>query len=349
MEKKDPRKQMSWTFNVSGVNPLGTAHIWDGVWFDDDAFRAVREPRNRYDKFAVALYVGNVKAGYVPQRLSPKIAPLIDEGYVARIKPLGTDYKIGRKRVRDEDGEYYDEPNSYWTAKARLRLISPEEASLAAKRKRKANDASARNATPAPEKKGAGFLASDEAALLADRAPELLTSRQVQVIGLLVQGMSRAEAASALGVKPETVKEHVKGVYRKLRIHSIAELVGCARGWLGGEPDVAQATTTIDEGAAHEASNEESQCDMEKGSSSHSVETDSCEKARDDAWLIDRLSSACLRIIDKRSKGGRLWVVADKRVQPLMEELGKEGFAFQYKEGGGKATRGESAWWLTER
>lgn len=53
-----------------------------------------------------------------------------------------------------------------------------------------------------------------------------LTAREADVVRALARGGSRADAADALGVGEETVKTHLRSVYRKLDVHSIAELAG---------------------------------------------------------------------------------------------------------------------------
>lgn len=57
-----------------------------------------------------------------------------------------------------------------------------------------------------------------------------LTAREGEVVGLLSRGMSRREAAEALGVGEETVKTHLRGIYRKLDVHSQDELIEFVRG-----------------------------------------------------------------------------------------------------------------------
>ena len=71
-------------------------------------------------------------------------------------------------------------------------------------------------------------------ALLAARCACLsreygLTRREEEVLGLLAQDRSAAEIAGALCVSNPTVKTHTQGVYRKLGVHSRAELVELVR------------------------------------------------------------------------------------------------------------------------
>lgn len=51
-----------------------------------------------------------------------------------------------------------------------------------------------------------------------------LTRREGEVLRLLVEGKSRNEAAVELCVSEETVKKHISSLYRKLDVHSRAEL-----------------------------------------------------------------------------------------------------------------------------
>lgn len=61
-----------------------------------------------------------------------------------------------------------------------------------------------------------------------------LTEREVQVLRALVEGLTYRQAADRLGVSVETVRSHVKAVYRKLQVHGVAEAVGRAvrEGWV---------------------------------------------------------------------------------------------------------------------
>ena len=53
---------------------------------------------------------------------------------------------------------------------------------------------------------------------------EALTLRQQQVARLAARGMSNAEIAHQLGVKPNTVIAHLKKIYATLDVHSRTEL-----------------------------------------------------------------------------------------------------------------------------
>lgn len=55
-------------------------------------------------------------------------------------------------------------------------------------------------------------------------AQDLLTAREIEVIGMILKGYSAAAIADALSITHGTVKVHRKNAYRKLRISSQAEL-----------------------------------------------------------------------------------------------------------------------------
>lgn len=55
-----------------------------------------------------------------------------------------------------------------------------------------------------------------------------LTDREQEVLRLLVRGQAYKEIAAYLGVGLETVRSHVKSIYRKLQVHSAAEAVSRA-------------------------------------------------------------------------------------------------------------------------
>jgi DNA-binding NarL/FixJ family response regulator len=62
----------------------------------------------------------------------------------------------------------------------------------------------------------------------AERSPADLTAREREVLGCLVDGMSYKGVASELGISLDTVRTHVRSVYRKLQVNRVAEAVGRA-------------------------------------------------------------------------------------------------------------------------
>ena len=62
---------------------------------------------------------------------------------------------------------------------------------------------------------------------VASEAPAL-TPRQAQVLRLLARGCSTVQIAAQLGLADETVRNHVRGVLRRLGVHSRLEAVVAA-------------------------------------------------------------------------------------------------------------------------
>jgi PAS domain S-box-containing protein len=64
-----------------------------------------------------------------------------------------------------------------------------------------------------------------------DEPPPLpaLTPRQAEVLHLLEKGYSTEQIARQLHVSPETVRNHVRRLFRTLGVHSRLEAVACAR------------------------------------------------------------------------------------------------------------------------
>jgi DNA-binding NarL/FixJ family response regulator len=58
---------------------------------------------------------------------------------------------------------------------------------------------------------------------------ELLTSRQLQLLPLLAEGMPNKRIADALGVTEGTVKQHLKELFRRLNARNRTQAVGEAR------------------------------------------------------------------------------------------------------------------------
>jgi very-short-patch-repair endonuclease len=61
--------------------------------------------------------------------------------------------------------------------------------------------------------------------------------------------------------------------------------------------------------------------------------------------LIDALSKANIPYIDKRSKGGALWIMGGKELSKFVAECKTHGIRFVFKEAGGKVTKGKPGWW----
>jgi DNA-binding NarL/FixJ family response regulator len=59
-------------------------------------------------------------------------------------------------------------------------------------------------------------------------APQL-TGREEEVLRLVASGLSNREIAARLGLRPQTVKNHVRRVFEKLDVHSRLELIGSLR------------------------------------------------------------------------------------------------------------------------
>jgi DNA-binding CsgD family transcriptional regulator len=59
--------------------------------------------------------------------------------------------------------------------------------------------------------------------------PEGLTTREMEILRLLVQGLSNADIAKQLVISPKTVDHHVSAILAKLQVHSRSEAAATAR------------------------------------------------------------------------------------------------------------------------
>jgi DNA-binding CsgD family transcriptional regulator len=58
-----------------------------------------------------------------------------------------------------------------------------------------------------------------------NRAGNLLTAREREILAMISQGLSNKRIARALKISPETVKSHVKSIFLKLAVSTRAEAV----------------------------------------------------------------------------------------------------------------------------
>jgi DNA-binding NarL/FixJ family response regulator len=61
-----------------------------------------------------------------------------------------------------------------------------------------------------------------------DAANELLTKREVELLGYLVKGMSYKMIAADMYISLETVRSHIKNIYKKLEVKNAASAVALA-------------------------------------------------------------------------------------------------------------------------
>lgn len=61
-----------------------------------------------------------------------------------------------------------------------------------------------------------------------DAANELLTKREVELLGYLVKGMSYKMIAADMYISVETVRSHIKSIYKKLEVKNAASAVAMA-------------------------------------------------------------------------------------------------------------------------
>jgi LuxR family transcriptional regulator, maltose regulon positive regulatory protein len=58
---------------------------------------------------------------------------------------------------------------------------------------------------------------------------EILTEQEMRILLLISSGLSNKEIAHRLNITNETVKSHIKNVYRKLRVNNRVQALHCAK------------------------------------------------------------------------------------------------------------------------
>ena len=87
----------------------------------------------------------------------------------------------------------------------------------------------------AEEADGTSATAGGDALVVATAAESSLTPREIEVLGLLAEGLANKEIAARLSFSTHTAKFHVESVLRKLEVANRAEAVreGIRRGLIG--------------------------------------------------------------------------------------------------------------------
>jgi DNA-binding NarL/FixJ family response regulator len=75
-------------------------------------------------------------------------------------------------------------------------------------------------AAPPPDR---AALVPDRAALVPRQDDAGLTARETETLSLIAKGLTIAEAAARMGLKPQTVASYVKTIYEKLNVSTRAE------------------------------------------------------------------------------------------------------------------------------
>ena len=68
-------------------------------------------------------------------------------------------------------------------------------------------------------------LRGQQEPLRPDEADPILSPREIELLQLLARGYSNRQAAEELSLSPHTIGDHVKSIYRKLRVSSRGEAV----------------------------------------------------------------------------------------------------------------------------
>ncbi len=77
-----------------------------------------------------------------------------------------------------------------------------------------------------------------------------------------------------------------------------------------------------------------------------SEKTPSIEGVRD--YIVQVLEQVNVPYVDHRNNNGCLWIVGDRSLSSIFESFYEYSAVFHYKEDGGRATKGEPAWWTKD-
>ena len=66
-----------------------------------------------------------------------------------------------------------------------------------------------------------------------------------------------------------------------------------------------------------------------------------------DDWIVNALKEGGFDYTDRRDHDGALWVIGGRYLEQRLKPIMESGANFKLRPGGGKATKGKDAWWLT--
>ena len=84
------------------------------------------------------------------------------------------------------------------------------------------------------------------------RPSEVLSERELEVLGAIVDGARVPEIADRMRVSPHTVRTHTRNIFKKLQVHSGLQLVKIARAAGIGSPQPDQHVIAIDRAVDHD-------------------------------------------------------------------------------------------------
>lgn len=82
-----------------------------------------------------------------------------------------------------------------------------------------------RLAGPMPDDVFAAICESLRRSAERDTDPDTLSAREVEVVRLLAEGLSRKQVAYRLGIATPTVRAHTVRIHRKLGVHNRVEMI----------------------------------------------------------------------------------------------------------------------------
>ena len=82
-----------------------------------------------------------------------------------------------------------------------------------------------------------------------------------------------------------------------------------------------------------------------KGKTSSSASSQKSKPVPENADILCFLRNEGVSYIDNRASGGALWVIGGHELDVIMAKVKRKGYTFVFSEKGGRATKGQAAWW----
>lgn len=240
--------------------------------------------------------------------------------------------RLGWRFIRIRGSEYYSNKE-----KTIERVISelgeygiePEDVSIE-------NEASSSELLERVKRRAAEILAGDESVIIDEQQVIEIGLDPKQLLTLTPKKDFSASQKSENFVTVENVKEKINEQPREVKqvLQKKAE-----------EPEPERISEVVKPRNHPASNNVQKTVITEKKKEGKAVSNPPKTVPKETEGIEKLFEKKGIEYVDKRDKGGALWVIGDESLKPVMVDAKKFGLYFHYKPDGSKSTGGKPGWW----